>query len=109
MHLRRDWRPWRARASRTPASGMRPGTGIMRSCDRAGSSAGTGALVSAFTARGSTPWPPVASFDGRPTRASEPGQLRRALHDTLTADALTPPVSEAIKIDYLSCLSPWRT
>ena len=34
----------------------------------------------------------------------EAGQLRQALHDTLTADALTPPVSEAIKIDYLSCI-----
>ena len=32
------------------------------------------------------------------------GPLRRALDDTLTADALTPPVSEAVKIDYLSCL-----
>ncbi|SIO36308.1 hypothetical protein SAMN05444166_4107 [Singulisphaera sp. GP187] len=33
-----------------------------------------------------------------------PGQLRRALHDTRDADALTPPVSEAVKLDYLSCL-----
>ena len=33
-------------------------------------------------------------------------QLRRALHDTLTADALTPPVSEAIKIDYLMAFRP---
>ena len=37
------------------------------------------------------------------------GQLRRALHDTLTADALTPPVSEAIKIDYLMASGLWRT
>ncbi|WP_406698250.1 hypothetical protein V5E97_05275 [Singulisphaera sp. Ch08] len=36
----------------------------------------------------------------------EAGQLRRALQDTLDADALTPPVSEAIKLDYLSCLEP---
>ncbi len=32
------------------------------------------------------------------------GPLRRALDDTLSADALTPPVSEAVKITYLSCL-----
>lgn len=32
-------------------------------------------------------------------------QLRRALHDTLTADALTSPVSAAIKIDYLMAFS----
>jgi hypothetical protein len=33
-------------------------------------------------------------------------QLRRALHDTLTADALTAPVSEAIKINYLMAFGP---
>jgi len=33
-------------------------------------------------------------------------QLRRALHATLIADALTPPVSEAIKIDYLMAFRP---
>jgi hypothetical protein len=32
------------------------------------------------------------------------GLLRRALHDTLAADALTPPVSEAVRLDYLCCL-----
>jgi hypothetical protein len=32
--------------------------------------------------------------------------LRRALRETLEADALTPPVSEAIKLDYLCSLSP---
>jgi hypothetical protein len=32
------------------------------------------------------------------------GQVRRALHDTLDADVLTPPDSEAIKLDYLSCM-----
>jgi hypothetical protein len=31
----------------------------------------------------------------------EAGLLRRALRDTLAADALTPPVSEAVKLDYL--------
>ena len=31
-------------------------------------------------------------------------QLRRALDDTLSADSLTPSVSEGIKIDYLLCL-----
>jgi hypothetical protein len=30
--------------------------------------------------------------------------LRRAVHETLEADALTPPVSEAIKLDYVCCL-----
>jgi hypothetical protein len=30
------------------------------------------------------------------------GQLRKALEDTLAADALTPPLSEAIKLEYLS-------
>ena len=35
----------------------------------------------------------------------EAGQLRQSLRDTLDADALTQPVSEAIKVDYLSCLS----
>ncbi len=35
----------------------------------------------------------------------EAGQLRRALRDTLDADALTQPVSDAIKLDYLSCLN----
>lgn len=34
------------------------------------------------------------------------GLLRRALDDTLAADALTPPLSEAIKIDYRVCLQP---
>jgi hypothetical protein len=34
-----------------------------------------------------------------------PEQLRQALDDTLDADALTPPVSDAIKIDYLACLN----
>ncbi len=33
-------------------------------------------------------------------------QIGRALHDTLEADALTPPVSDAIKLEYLSCLKP---
>ena len=32
-------------------------------------------------------------------------QLRRALHDTLTADALTPPVSEMVKISYMAGLN----
>jgi hypothetical protein len=32
------------------------------------------------------------------------GLLRRALHDTLAADTLTPPVSEAVKIGHLLCL-----
>jgi hypothetical protein len=40
--------------------------------------------------------------------ASDPrvgaGQLRRALHETLTADALTPPISESVRIEYLMCL-----
>ena len=36
----------------------------------------------------------------------EAEQLRRALEETLEADALTPPVSEAIKLVYLSCLRP---
>jgi hypothetical protein len=34
------------------------------------------------------------------------GQIRRALDDVLASDALTPPVSEAIRIDYLSSLKP---
>src|SRR5579883_2549056 len=37
------------------------------------------------------------------------GQLHRALDDVLAADALTPPISEAIKIDYLSCVKPLAT
>ncbi len=41
--------------------------------------------------------------------ASDPrvnaGRLRRALDDTLAADALTPPVSDAIKLSYLMTLS----
>ena len=36
-------------------------------------------------------------------------QLRLALHDVLTADALTPPVSDAIKIDYLMVFTPVET
>jgi hypothetical protein len=40
--------------------------------------------------------------------ASDPrvgaGPLRRALDDTLAADALTPPVSDSLKITYLLCL-----
>ncbi len=35
----------------------------------------------------------------------EAGLLRRALQDTLAADALTPPVSEAVKLDYLLSLN----
>ena len=97
--LRRGRRPWRARVSRMPARRMKPGTGTMRSCDRAGSSAGTGGSVNAYPARGSTPWPSAASSDGWPILRVGATQLRRALHDTLIADALTPPVSEAIKID----------
>jgi hypothetical protein len=34
------------------------------------------------------------------------GQIRRALDDVLAADVLTPPLSESIKIDYLSILKP---
>ena len=37
------------------------------------------------------------------------GQLRRALRDTLDADALTQPVTEALKINYLSCLKPFES
>ena len=51
---------------------MKPGAGTERSCDAAGSSAGTGTCSIAITARSSTPWPPVASCDGRPTRTSGP-------------------------------------
>ena len=36
------------------------------------------------------------------------GQLRRALRDTLDADSLTPPVSEAIKMGYLAYLRPFE-
>jgi hypothetical protein len=32
-------------------------------------------------------------------------RLRRALRDTLAADVLTPPVSEAVKLDCLACLN----
>ena len=40
---------------------------------------------------------------GRPALGSR--ELRRALNETLDADALTPPVSEAIKLVHLSCLN----
>jgi hypothetical protein len=33
------------------------------------------------------------------------GRLRRALDDVLAADALTPPLSEAMKLDYLICMA----
>ena len=32
------------------------------------------------------------------------GLLRKALDDTLAADAMTPPLSEALKLDYLMYL-----
>lgn len=42
--------------------------------------------------------------------ASDPyvgaGQLRQALHDTMTTDALRQPFFEVIKIDYLAYLRP---
>src|SRR5262249_56556436 len=38
----------------------------------------------------------------------EAGQLRRALEDTLRADALTPPPSEALKLEYLIYLRDLR-
>jgi hypothetical protein len=38
-------------------------------------------------------------------RRVDAGRLRRALDDTLAADALTPAVSDAIKLDYLMILS----
>ena len=63
-----------------------------------------GYLLQRITARGSTPWPPVCILRWAADPRVGAGPLRRALHDTLAADALTPPVSEAVKIDYLSCL-----
>jgi hypothetical protein len=44
----------------------------------------------------------IRHWAAEPHLGAEP--LRRALNDTLEADALTPPVSEAIKLDYLCSL-----
>jgi hypothetical protein len=52
-----------------------------------------GAMIHALAARCILRW----AADPR----AEAGLLRRALRETLAADALTPPVSEAVKLDYL--------
>jgi hypothetical protein len=56
-----------------------------------------GAKIHALAARCTLRWaadPRVAA-----------GPLRRALQDVLAADALTPPVSEALKVDYLATIN----
>ena len=77
----------------------------MRCCDRAGWSAGTGHLrhavterrIHALAARCILRWAADPRIDA--------GRLRRALDDVLAADALTPPFSEAMKLDYLICMA----
>ncbi len=51
------------------------------------------------------PWPLAASCDGQLDPRIDAGRLRRALDDILAADALTPPISEAMKLDYLICMA----
>ena len=100
----RAWPPWRVRGWKSRLQWPTHGSGTGRCCDRAGWSEGMARFMTGELAPTCTSWPRGAFCAGRPILASSAAMLRRSLDDVSAADRLTPPLSDALKLEYLMAL-----